>query len=133
MVQFCLNKKIFKGESMSFLIDNYKNCVLNGFNTKGVLTRAEYWSFTLINIVIIFALVFLDVSFGFYSDQYGCGFLSGIFTLLVFIPSITSLMKRIQDIGYSGWWWLLTFIPMANIGLLVFTLMPSKMVNNKYR
>lgn len=36
---------------------------------------------------------------------------TGIFCLLVILPSLAVLIRRLHDSGHSGWWILLSFIP----------------------
>lgn len=55
---------------------------------------------------------------------------SFIFTLYC---SIKLAINRLHDIGISGWWVLLNFIPYIDIGLLLFLLfMPPKDLVNEY-
>lgn len=45
--------------------------------------------------------------------------LSSIYALATFIPTIAVMVRRLHDINFSGWWALLSFIPLVNIiGLL---------------
>jgi uncharacterized membrane protein YhaH (DUF805 family) len=53
--------------------------------------------------------------------------------LASFIPSIALGVRRLHDIGYSGWWLLIGFVPfVGGILLLVFALMDSQPGTNRY-
>jgi len=76
---------------------------------EGRARRSEYWYFTLFNTLIVFAL-------GLVARFTGSEFTAGIYQLAVFIPSIAVGVRRIHDVGKSGWFLL---IPIYNLILLV--------------
>lgn len=104
------------------------------FDFLGVSARTEYWAFILINLVV-WILLFVVWSWTGEVDEYGVlqlqwnifGYPIGIFTLLVLIPSLTALIRRVRDATGSGWWVLSWWIPIVGpIVVLVMTLMPTK-------
>jgi uncharacterized membrane protein YhaH (DUF805 family) len=75
-------------------------------------------------------LGFVDGIIGTFSAKDGMGLLSGIFILVHLLPAIGVAVRRLHDIGKSGWWYLLVFIPFIGaIVLLVFFVMDSKEEN----
>ena len=72
--------------------------------------RKEYWMFVLFNIIIAFALGFIEGITGIASgsDQ---SVLAGIYQLAIFIPSIAVGVRRMHDADHSGWWLL---VPIVN-------------------
>lgn len=107
----------------------------------GRATRAEYWWFTLF-VYIIFVIIYeIMLIMAAYIKQ-GSGAqilgvlpvvgLMSIVCALLIVPSICVGVRRLHDIGRSGWWILLSFIPIARFVVLVFTLMPSQPTVNKY-
>lgn len=74
----------------------------------GRARRSEYWYFFLFNIVITVALIFVDVALGTMSNS-GNGTLSSIYRLGVLIPSIAVGVRRMHDVGKSGWFLLIPF------------------------
>lgn len=86
--------------------DNYAN-----FN--GRARRKEFWMFVLFNFVISWGLTFIDnmLGFTFNSDPIPGyewvsftqgGYLSGLYSLAIIIPSLAVGARRLHDIGKSG-------------------------------
>ena len=99
----------------------------------GRAQRAEYWFFTLFNIIISIVLSIIDVTVGTFDPQSGFGYISGIYTLAVLLPSIAVCIRRLHDTSRTGWWFLLILIPLIGpIVLLVFFVMDSTPGENKY-
>lgn len=99
----------------------------------GRARRREYWFFALINILIVFILAFIDNATGTLSAERGIGLLSGLYSLVVFLPGLGVSIRRLHDSNRSGWWMLISFIPLIGfIVLLVFMLLGSTPGNNQY-
>ena len=64
------------------------------------------------------ALGIMDRLTGNVSPEAGVGILSGLYALGVMIPGIAVSVRRLHDTGRSGWWLLITFVPV--LGALVF-------------
>ena len=92
---------------------------------KGRATRKEYWMFILFNFL---AVVVLNIVEGFFSAGRGTsarGILVSVYQWVVLLPSIAVGIRRMHDVGKSGWYLL---IPIYN-----FILTLSKSVGgNKY-
>ncbi len=87
--------------------DNYAN-----FN--GRARRKEYWMFVLFNMLFVFGVIIIDYLLGTFPILY-C-----IYLLAIVIPSIAVFVRRLHDIGKSGWWFFIGFIPLVGaIWLLV--------------
>ena len=103
---------------------------------KGRATRKEYWSFVAAYLITSIILIFLSVLF----FEIGLGILGGIliglfmlFVLVILVPGLALAVRRIHDIGLSGWWYLIGLIPyVGGIVLLVFYCLPSEKVENKW-
>ncbi len=93
----------------------------------GRAARKEFWMFTLISLLITIGLSIVDNILGW------TGTLSGLYTLAVFIPTLAVSVRRLHDIGYSGWWLLLCLVPFIGaLVILVFWVMDSQTGANKY-
>lgn len=85
---------------------NYYLHVLKNYVTfNGRARRAEYWYFVLFNFIISFILGFLGGLMDFV-------FLGNIYSLAVLLPSIAVGVRRMHDVGKSGWFLL---IPIYNL------------------
>lgn len=77
---------------------------INAFKLYGVFsgrsTREEYWMFTLIYLLVYFALA--AVAFLLESELFQI--VLTILSLGVIIPSLSITARRLHDIGRSGWW-----------------------------
>lgn len=120
-------------------------CLKQKYSTiSGRASRAEYWWFTLFMYIIfvaIYALMLLMAAFVRQEIDYSpllAVFLvimfgiMGIVSILLIVPSICVTVRRLHDIGRSGWWILLSFAPIVRFVVLVFTLMPSQPTANEY-
>lgn len=95
--------------------------------------RKEYWFFVLFNMIISFALTFIDAFTGTLNAELGLGLLSGAYGLAVLVPSIAVGFRRIHDTGRSAWWFLLLLIPLIGIiVILIFLLQDSQKEENQY-
>ena len=90
------------------LMDAAKTCVQKSFTIEGRASRSEYWSFYLVFIIADIGLTIADSALG----------TPLVLLLLALIPaSFCAAIRRMHDIGKSGWWLLISLIPL--IGGLV--------------
>jgi len=108
----------------------------------GRARRREFWFYHLFYFLIFFVIVLVvamitGVLQGLagqttYDDQLGEA-LSGIWLLAFLIPSLAVAVRRLHDIGLSGWWMLIAFVPLlGNLTLTVMFLLDSQIGDNKY-
>jgi uncharacterized membrane protein YhaH (DUF805 family) len=108
---------------MEWYVKVLKNYV--GFS--GRARRKEYWMFVLINFIIAFVLGFIEGVLDIPQ------FLSGLYSLAIFLPSLAVSIRRLHDTGRSGWWLLISLVPIIGaIILIVFACMDSEPHENKY-
>ena len=75
----------------------------------------------------------LDYKLDMINIEFGIGALSGLYTLIVFLPSLAVSVRRLHDTGHSGWYYLLTFIPILGaLFLLYFFVSDSAPEENRY-
>ena len=113
---------------------NWYLYVLKNYATfSGRARRKEYWMFFLFNVLISLGLGVLDVVAGTYSVEYETGFFSGLYSLLVLIPSIAVGVRRLHDTNRSGWWIVISLIPIIGVLVLfVFTCLDSQPGTNRF-
>ena len=114
--------------------DNYAN-----FN--GRASRQEYWMFILFNIIFGIVAMVADnilgtvftIGEGSYSVSMGYGWIYVLYMLAVIIPGIAAAVRRLHDVGKSGWMMLVAFIPLiGGIWLIVLTVTDSNPGENNY-
>ncbi|UYZ64188.1 DUF805 domain-containing protein [Hymenobacter weizhouensis] len=69
----------------------------------GRARRAEYWYFTLFHVIISFVLGFID------GILFQRQVISALYGLAVIIPGIAVAVRRMHDVGKSGWFILIPF------------------------
>ena len=117
-------------------------CLKQKYSTiSGRASRAEYWWFTLFIYLVYIVIYTLSVVMMFYlprlsgAQMFGALLVIGlmsIISILLVVPSFCVGIRRLHDIGRSGWWILLSFAPIVRFVILVFTLMPSQPTANEY-
>lgn len=108
---------------MNYYIDAWKNYV----NFQGRARRKAYWMFVLFNIIVAVVLGIIDNVIG------TGGLLGGIYSLAVLLPGIALGVRRLHDIGKSGWWLLIALVPLIGfIVLLIFAVTDSQPGENQY-
>ena len=89
--------------------------------------------FFLFNVLISLGLGVLDVVAGTYSVEYETGFFSALYSLLVLIPSIAVSVRRLHDTNRSGWWIVISLIPIIGVLVLfVFMCLDSQPGTNRF-
>ena len=98
----------------------------------GRAQRKEYWMFVLFNIIIAIVLGIIEEVIGLSSEP-GQGILTNIYSLAILLPSLAVGVRRLHDIGRTGWWLLIGLIPIIGvIVLLVFAVQDSQPGTNQY-
>lgn len=111
----------------------YLHVLKNYATFSGRARRKEYWIFFLFNVLISLGLGVIDVVAGTYSVEYETGFFSGLYSLLVLIPSIAVSVRRLHDTNRSGWWVVISLIPIIGVLVLfVFTCLDSQPGTNRF-
>ncbi len=99
----------------------------------GRVRRKEYWMFVLFYIIFAFTAMILDNIFGIAIKGVGYGPIYLLYCLFLFIPSFAVSVRRLHDIGKSGWMILIALIPVIGaIWLLVLMCIDSNPKENKY-
>ena len=98
-----------------------KSAFRNYVNFSGRSRRPEYWYFVL--FLFLVGIVTGLADFGiFHTPESDIGPFSAIFVLATLIPSLSVAVRRLHDIGRSGWFLLLALIPVIGALLLIYWL-----------
>lgn len=95
--------------------------------------RKEYWFFVLFNFLAVVACAILDGILGSTFEGQNVGIITLIYELFVLIPAIAVSVRRLHDIGRTGWWILISIIPLVGvIVLFIFHVTDSEPGTNQY-
>jgi uncharacterized membrane protein YhaH (DUF805 family) len=98
----------------------------------GRARRREYWMFVLVNVIITVVLTMIE-GIADSNSEGSRSTLATLYGLAVLIPSIAVGVRRLHDIGKSGWWMLIGLVPIiGTIVLLIFTVRDSQPADNQY-
>jgi uncharacterized membrane protein YhaH (DUF805 family) len=98
----------------------------------GRARRKEYWMFFLFNIIIIRILGFVE-GFAGIAPESDESVLATLYMLAVLLPGLGVGVRRLHDTDRSGWWLLISFVPIIGaIVLLVFLVQDSQPGENQY-
>lgn len=105
---------------------------------KGRASRKEFWTFYLVNTAIV--LFFGSIhSHGLIRLMSGSFELSGLSTVLflfvwaALMPTLAVIVRRLHDLGRTGWWVLLGFLPViGGLVLLIMLLFDGQSSTNQY-
>ncbi len=93
-------------------VDAIEHVFSNYANFNGRARRSEYWYYTLFYGIVLIALSVLAlIPF--------LGVLIPLFLLATLIPSVAVCWRRLHDVGRSGLWWLISFVPLVGVILLI--------------
>jgi uncharacterized membrane protein YhaH (DUF805 family) len=83
---------------------------------EGRASREEYWMFVILNLIFQIAAGYVDgaLTTRFGPPQYMFGIISLLYGLMVLIPGLAVAVRRLHDVGKSGWWFLIGLIPFIN-------------------
>ena len=99
----------------------------------GRARRKEYWMFVLSNMIFAIVAMILDNVLGIAMEGIGYGPLYGLYALAMLIPGLAVAVRRLHDVGKSGWMILIALIPLIGaIWLLVLMVTDSNPGENQY-
>ncbi|MFI5754885.1 DUF805 domain-containing protein [Streptomyces sp. NPDC051569] len=105
----------------------YLGVLKNYAGFSGRARRKEFWMFVLFHIIATLIVVAVDFAVGLNS------ILVGVYVLGVFVPSLALIVRRLHDIGKSGWFYFIILIPLVGqILLLVWFLTAGNPEANAY-
>ena len=98
------------------MIEWYKKVVFENYaNFNGRARRSEYWYYTLASVLISIILMVVDNVFGLTFGIAETGILGLFYSLVVFLPALAVLVRRLHDVGKSGWFLFIVLIPLIGI------------------
>ena len=117
------------------IIESYKTCFIKKYaDFKGKASRSEYWWFWLIYLLILLGLPLIGLIFDNPYSSGGILYKVGLIALIsawligslgMLCPFVAVSIRRLRDAGYSGWWFLIRFIPYIG-SIITWVLMSRK-------
>ncbi|MEE9407473.1 MAG: DUF805 domain-containing protein [Polaribacter sp.] len=104
----------------------------------GRARRKEFWMFMLFHFIIVLLIVFLMIfSTGYLDSNEEPNFVVLIVLLIYFlgtiVPTLAVTVRRLHDIGKSGTWYFISFIPyIGSFWLLILNCMDGESKSNKW-
>ncbi|MEM7513912.1 MAG: DUF805 domain-containing protein [Bacteroidota bacterium] len=99
----------------------------------GRARRKEYWMFTLFNFIFALVAMGFDAMMGsaFIGGMYGITYMT--YALATIVPGIAVAVRRMHDVGKSGWMLFIALIPLiGSIWLLILLFTDSQKGTNKW-
>jgi uncharacterized membrane protein YhaH (DUF805 family) len=119
----------------------YKNLIMNWYlkvlkqfaDFSSRARRTEYWMFVLFNIIFTIVAMILDNLLGLTIGDLPYGVFYFLYGFALLIPSLAVSVRRLHDLGKSGWMIFIAFIPIVGaIWLLVLMATEGKPGDNQY-
>lgn len=113
---------------------SYFDGMLRYFEISGRSTRMQYWMYSLVQLLLTIGALAIDYQMGGFDNLQNPQPTATFFVGIVHtIPAITLTIRRLHDIGRSGWWYFLQLVPIiGGIILLVWMCWPSDDYANAY-
>lgn len=102
-----------------------KTCFRKYVDWNGRALRSEYWYFYLFVILGVIVTSILDAATGLFV-------FTGLFYLAILLPMLFVTVRRLHDVGRSGWWMLISLIPLAGLVLLYWMIIEGDKGDNAY-
>lgn len=97
-----------------------KTCFAKFADFSGRATRSEYWWFVLAYFILALVTGFIHE------------YLYFLVVLVFLVPMISAGVRRLHDIGKTGWLLLIGLIPLVGLVLIYFMVQPTQPESNPY-
>ena len=115
----------------------YLKVLQNYFTFSGRARRSEYWYFALFNLIFtVLAMVIdnvLGTTFQIGEISIPYGYIYMLYAMALLIPGLAVMVRRLHDVGKSGWMFFVVLIPIiGGIWIIVLLCTDSVPNENKY-
>jgi uncharacterized membrane protein YhaH (DUF805 family) len=104
----------------------------NYLNFSGRSTRSEYWYWTLSVVVINVVLGVVDQKLNPGSQMGALSWVTMIVFFASILPTLGVSIRRLHDIGLSGWWFLLWFTLIGGVVVIYWACQPGATGPNSF-
>ncbi len=102
--------------------ESIKTCLLKYATFSGTASRSEFWWFAVFQFLVGVATNMIDAAI---TPGQESGLFAGIAGLALLLPGLAAAVRRLHDVGRSGWWYLLIFTGVGVFVLLYWYVQPS--------
>jgi uncharacterized membrane protein YhaH (DUF805 family) len=102
-----------KSEEQFTIVDWAVKGLKNYANFTGRARRKEFWFYTLAFFIVAIIVSIIDRILGTNPLLYI------VLVLGLLVPNLAIAVRRLHDIGRSGWWYLIAFIPLIGAIILI--------------
>ena len=128
-------------------IQSISTCMRKYVTFSGRATRSEFWWFYLFTVLVNLVATSQASSFvptlldgqdmtenesSYFLNNFFFLYLSTITSLILLLPSLAVAVRRLHDVGRSGWWILIAFTVIGIIPLLIWYVTDTKDEENFY-
>ena len=92
-------------------INSLKTCFKKYVLISGRASRSEFWWFYLVFIIIQVVLTFLTLNYFIYGIA--ASIISYILNLVLSLSVLSLSVRRLHDVGLSGWWYWIFLAPLV--------------------
>lgn len=100
----------------------------NYLNFRGRAALSDFWWFMLFSVLALFISVFVGGVLG----EVVAGIVGTLVLVFLFLPMLSMAVRRLHDVGRSGWWLPLAITGIGLIPLLIWFCTGSHMCINQY-
>lgn len=116
-------------------MDGIKTCLHDWLRFSGRLRRDHYAWMVLFTVCYTIAVRLLDTILSRSDDAFTL-IVIGLFIMAtgiyLAIATLSAGVRRLHDAGYSGWWMLITIVPILNLAIIALIFLKSQPGANKY-
>ena len=113
-------------------IEGFNKCFVSYLQNEyvkfdGRVSRCKYWMFALYSMLVGLAISVIVTILPFLSV------LSVLYLLVILVPSVGLAVRRLHDINFSGWWFLISLVPyIGGIALIFLLALPGDNKANNF-
>ena len=96
------------------MIQIYIKALKQYVNFKTRSTIREFWLFNFLSLLIGLIFIIIDKSV-YFKFAGNIGTLTTLYSIFIFIPSLSISVRRLHDVGKSGWTILFIIVPIIGI------------------
>lgn len=107
-------------------------CFSKYITFSGRASRSEFWWWTLFTFLMT-GVFYIPLIYSANTNSEGYSFAPGFMGIILFLPSLAVLVRRLHDIGKGAQWLWLSIIPgVGPFILFIFCFIPSEPFENRF-